>query len=186
MSSTVLKRWREARLGPEQRAAVAEALAVTGGNKSQAAKLLGLSRMHLYRLIGAGVIGDARDTVTRGDTATSRDAVTLVTAVTPTSKDSLTYGRTAHTLRPVSSAAIAIPDAQEETVRVALDLPRSLVNWIELEGLKRKQDGRTPRQAKSPIVVEALERYRSELRTTPAQTKEPGRRKGRGTDGGGR
>jgi hypothetical protein len=51
----------------------------------------------------------------------------------------------------------AAPPAEDDAVRITLDLPRACVYWLEREALRRKQE-HGARMAKSPIVVELIER----------------------------
>ncbi len=50
-----------------------------------------------------------------------------------------------------------------DTVRTAIDLPRSWLDWLEREALRRKQSGQLSRLAKSPVVLEALDLLRRRL-----------------------
>lgn len=97
--------WREAKTAAERKAALAEALTETGGSVSAAARLLGVDRKHLHRLI-------------------------------------------------------APPDDKgpSPVVRIAVDMPRPVKEWLERKALERKQRGELRRMAMSPIVVELIER----------------------------
>lgn len=135
-----------------------------------AAKALGINRQYLYELLPRYATDradppdhsdttDSVGSVGRTDTVGPRGASR---SVGPTQGEPLTYGRHAPTLGRMGTAALAHHEQRHETdepeiVRVAFDLPRRLVDWLELEALRRKQASRG-RMAKSPIVAELIER----------------------------
>lgn len=161
-------RWRDARPGPDQRACLRAAMDAEGGNISRAAKRLGLSRQHLYRLLQLletpGVTprdsGTPSDTVTRGDSVTSSDSDSDVTrnsasaTVTRSRYLSLTYGDQKPNLGIVNGTA----EVAEDVVVMNLHLPRRLVQWLEMEAVRRKHAVGASKAAKSPIVAELIEK----------------------------
>jgi transcriptional regulator of met regulon len=65
----------------------------------------------------------------------------------------------------MATAALATQEQQPETEdvkRVAFDLPVRLLDWLDAEALRRKQARRDSRVAKSPIIVELIERAMEE------------------------
>jgi hypothetical protein len=161
-------RWRDARPGPDQRACLKAAMDAEGGNISRAAKRLGLSRQHLYRLLQLletpGVT--PRDSVTGGDTVTRPDSVT-----SGDSDDGVTHGGASGTVtrsrdfpltygdqKPNLAAVNSTGEVTEDVVVMNLHLPRRLVQWLEMEAVRRKHAVGASKAAKSPIVAELIEK----------------------------
>lgn len=161
--------WRDAKPGPDQRACLRAAMDAENGNISRAAKRLGLSRQHLYRLLQLldatpGVT--PRDSVTGSDTVTRPDSVTssdidgdvtrdsASATVTRSRVLSLTYGHTRPNLGIVNGTA----EVAEDVVVMNLSLPRRLVQWLEMEAVRRKHAVGASKAAKSPIVAELIEK----------------------------
>ena len=161
VTSASMRQWRDCKGTPERQASLVEALAVSLGNKSQAAKLLGLSRQHLHRILSDpsrhGLPGDS---VTRRDGATEGDGSRGVTSrvmdggVTPSVGKSLTYTQSRPTLIAVSTPTMAT----ETGVTVTLVLPRHCVEWLDLESIRRKHALGHGKSSKAPIVVGLIER----------------------------
>jgi hypothetical protein len=165
--------WRDARTADARRALLEWARQV--GNVTHAAQELGLTRRHLSRMLNGETPETPSPTETPGTSSptetgettsltetggTSR--LTMTThgghaGVTPTRAESLTYGHTRPTLHPVETAATV------DIHRMAIDLPKPWVDWLEQEALRRKQSGQQSRPAKSPVVLEALAMLRSAL-----------------------
>lgn len=144
--------WAEARRGPEQRAAVAEALRVSGGNVTEAARLLGIGRQYLHRLL-AGPFGASVARGDSGDTVAEGDADGHVETVARTLSKPLTYRRQAPTLGVnMSTAPLMVEDA-----KITMELPKPMKDWLEKKALERKQRN-GGRMAVSPILVELIER----------------------------
>lgn len=189
-----MKRWREVSGGSvrERREVLVEALRLYP-NRSQAAAALGINRQYLYELLGAYGIstrdtpdtsdtpdtvrttdrtdsGGAPDSVGSTDTPDSDASDNARGAVGPTQEESLTYGRPDRTFATAMSTAIAANDAQTEpTVRTAVDLPKDVSEWLELEAVREKQQTGASRPAKSPIVVRALRRMMREQQKGEAE-----------------
>ena len=129
---------------------------------AEAARSLGLSRQYLYELLpryapecrASTDTPDAVGAVGRTDTIVC-DAT--AGGVSTTRAGSLTYGRRRPTLPSMESVG------KVDTVRTAIDLPRSWLDWLEREALRRKQSGQLSRLAKSPVVLEALDLLRRRL-----------------------
>jgi hypothetical protein len=60
------------------------------------------------------------------------------------------------------STAVAASESEvaEPMVRTAVDLPKDLSDWLEMEAVREKQQTGASRAAKSPIVVRALREMR--------------------------
>lgn len=74
--------------------------------------------------------------------------------VTPSANKSLTYGHARPTLVAVSTTPLVI----DEEVAVTFTLPRRCAEWLDIEAVKRKHLSGASKAAKSPIVVELIER----------------------------
>lgn len=171
-----MRQWRDCKGTPERRAALIEALSIARGNKSHAAKLLGLSRQHLHRiLLDPSRHGLPDDGVSPGDAVTEGDAEPTISsraaaaAVTRSAYPSLTYAVARPTLVAVSTQQAA---AAEDGVTVTLVLPRHCVEWLDLESIKRKHALGHGKSSKAPIVVELIER---EISREAAGRKKAGR-----------
>src|SRR3972149_1468242 len=156
-----MRQWRDCRETVERQAALIEALAISRGNKSQAAKLLGLSRQHLHRILSDpprhGLPDDSvalRDSATRGYDTKAVTRRSPESDVTRTTGHSLTYGVSKPTLLAVSTSQVAI----ESGVTVTLVLPRHCVEWLDLESIRRKHALGHGKSSKAPIVVGLVER----------------------------
>jgi hypothetical protein len=159
VTSASMRQWRDCKGTQQRKDALVEALRISAGNKSDAAKLLGLSRQHLYRILAdpsrhglGGDGGDAGDSVTqsymgRRDTGGDRYA-----RVTRNSDESLTYGHPRPSLTAVST------EPAVDSVAMTLVLPRRCAEWLDLESVRRKHALGHGKPAKSPIVVDLIER----------------------------
>jgi len=161
VASAHMRQWRDCNGATERQAAVVEAMRVAKGNKSNAAKLLGLSRQHFYRVLGspqgAGSRGDTDTRRDAGDRSVKRDGPTggkRVTSVTRSTAESLTCAKVRPTLVAVSTASAV----EEEEVAVTLMLPRRCVEWLDVEAVRRKHASGQSKAAKAPIVAEMIER----------------------------
>ena len=180
-------RWADCRSEAEKREAVQSALRVEP-SVTAAAKALGVNRQYLYELLPRY---GPPDTTDRPDGSEGTDSVgpvgstdtvgpegreSLRGGVSPTRVGSLTYGRRRRRLSNMASATTAMT----ETVRTAVDLPKSWLDWLEQEALRRKQAGLQPRLAKSPVIVEALEVLRERLEAKNPKTARRERTEGEG------
>ena len=161
VTSASMRQWRDCKGSPERQASLVEALAISRGNKSHAAKLLGLSRQHLHRILSDpprhGLPDDSvalRDSATRGYDTSSVTRRSPESDVTRTTGHSLTYGVSKPTLVSVSTTQAAI----ESGVAVTLVLPRHCVEWLDLESIRRKHALGHGKSSKAPIVVDLIER----------------------------
>lgn len=158
-----MRQWRDCRETQERRATLIEALSIARGNKSHAAKLLGLSRQHLHRILldpSRHGLPDDRVSprvtpVTEGDGEPDVSRRAAVGAVTRSAYRSLTYAVARPTLVAVSTQQAA---AIDDGVTVTLVLPRHCVEWLDLESIKRKHALGHGKSSKAPIVVELIER----------------------------
>ena len=142
--------WRDAR--PAQRLGLLLVALREHGSITHAAKALGISRQHVYRVLRAAV--------TRGDIVTPGDTVTQnasLDGVTRSDSVAWTSGRSDPTFPDVDSAPV---ETAEELVNVEVYLPRSSAEWLEDEAMRRKRATGASRLAKSPIVVELIEAER--------------------------
>jgi len=147
-------RWSDAKTTKDRGLAVQAALA-EAGTVTGAAILLGVSRRHLTRLLGR--TSETRCLTETGETGAASRTLKLVSGRETLPNESLsTHGRRVPTFGFVSTVATMA----EETVRVAFDIPKSCLDWLETEALRRKQrEG--GRMAKSPIVVELIEQAKA-------------------------
>jgi regulatory Fis family protein len=141
-----MRRWKETPHGPEQRRAVRDALAAVRNDRAKAARLLGISRSHLYRLLKLGVLegvtggneGDTRDTRDTRDTSEGRDTTSPVSSVSSVSRSrafSSTYGGRVPTLPAVASTApidVADPAEKFSSPRLTGDA-RAFARRVSLE-----------------------------------------------------
>jgi hypothetical protein len=163
-------KWASCRSEADKRAALRRALDESP-SLTAAARALGINRQYLYELLPR-YAPDTTDAADSPDSPDTTDSVGPVSTVGPTDivgtsgrnatvgttgAESLTYGRRRPTLHNVESVATV------DTIRTAIDLPKSLLDWLEQESLRRKQAGQQSRSAKSPVVVEALELLRKRL-----------------------
>ena len=111
-----------------------------------AAAELGITRRHLSRLLS----GETRRTK-----RTRCLAVTGIHLVTPTSGGSLTYEHPGSHILGVTTTQTT-PMAEEDVVSVTLDLPKTCVEWIELEAVRWKHRTGARHPAKSPIVADLI------------------------------
>lgn len=157
-------KWREAKRGPEQRAAVAEALRSTGTVKD-AADQLGITRQYLHGLLkqpafeGVWYVasgdtskqGDTRDTSNGGDMQDTEDSLD---SVARTHLKPLTYTRPGPTLKTnMSTQPMVVP----ETSKLTMEFPKRVKDWAEQKALAYKQS-HGGRFAIAPIFVELAER----------------------------
>lgn len=153
-------------------------------NRTLAARALGVNRQYLYELLLAYGIPTRPDSVERPDrpdsivtpdtvgTQDSPDSVGRTEtrgAVGATLKDSLTYVRPAPTLALTMSTAVATTEtregaAAEPTVRVNLDWPKDVNDWVEREALAEKQRTGASRASKSAVVIDMIRRRMREQR----------------------
>lgn len=148
-----MKRWSECRTPREKIDAITAAFAAVN-TAEDAARLLGMNRQYLYEVMHEYGLRRVGHVVTVGTVGES-DAVGVKGSVGVSARKSLTYTTTKPSLQLVSTPAA---DVAEDVVRVVFDLPKSIVDWLEQEALRRKQDGVSHRMAKSPIVVELVRR----------------------------
>jgi hypothetical protein len=151
-------RWNECRSEADKRTALRTAL-IEHRTVAAAAKALGINRQYLYEVLPrfAPDMTDKPDSTVSVGSVGPTDSVGANGAVGPTNGRSLTYGLHGRSFRSVESAATM------EMVRTAIDLPKSWLDWLEQEALRRKQLGLQPRSAKSPVVIEALEMLRQRI-----------------------
>ena len=173
-----MRQWRDCKTTQERQAALADAMQLAGGAVSRAAKFLNISRQHLHRILSAGRAAEGG--VRRGDTVTSVTPIGGDGAVARTFSAPLTYGASGRTFASTMSTA-TLPAVDEQVVRVALDLPRSVKERLERDALAAKQSGERARQSQSHVVLKALRRYWDEQDQREAR---PKRKAARGKDGG--
>lgn len=150
--------------GPGQATVVAGALRAANGNKTKAARSLGMSRRHLYRLLSRSLVDTPGNAETPCHSETSDNGSA---GVTPTLDAALTYSRSTPTFRSVELGATA------EVKEISVEIPMDLYDWLDDEAHLRKRAERRPRPAKSPIVIEALQRLREELLRSRAPDEKP-------------
>jgi hypothetical protein len=160
--------WHNARRKSERLRLLREALA--SGNMTHAARALGVNRSHLYAILRK-YTRELDDAVGGHDTVGKDNAVGLVGSVGATNSvgmepavgvtiaDSLTYGERDRSFGRVSMEHLA---AKEETQRVAFDLPRSCLEWLDREALRRKHAAGCGHAAKSPIVIDLIRQAMAE------------------------
>ena len=132
-------KWREARPGPEQRQAVAEALRDTK-SKKDAARVLGIGRQYLHRLLAMPAFAEAVSHVATGyagDTGDAGSGVATIPGVAISDSKPLTYPRPAPTF-PRVSTAIQIT-TEEVKVPTTMAIKKAVKDWAELRALNRKQ-----------------------------------------------
>jgi|SRR6266511_3426375 len=135
-------RWRECNGILEQRAAVLGAMRATAGNVTQAARMLGISRRYLHKVIPSVLDEKSVHTihVLHGVNGVNRmeggEVSSHHSGVGPVSNDSpLTYGQPGPTLAPVNAAAIQTEDLVLLKVE---SFPRDLKEWLENRAVSRK------------------------------------------------
>lgn len=156
-----VRQWRDCNGTPQRQAALVEALQIAKGNKSHAAKLLGLSRQHLHRILTDpakhglhGVTDTSSVGDSSGDSQAGNESVTPRSGVTRNTLESLTSGHARPTLIAVSTAPAAV---ETDEVSVTLLIPRRCAEWLDHEAVRRKHAVRHGKSAKAPIVVELIE-----------------------------
>lgn len=160
-----MRQWRDCKTTGERQGALIEAMRLAQGNVTAAAKLLGLNRQYLHTILARSKAATdthaAPDIVAkhdRQDTHPQDGGQVAHGVVGRTSDQSLTYVGLAPTLATkMSAATIPTLPQEEKVVRVAFDLSKRHLNWLEQEALRRKQSGELQRQAKSPILAELIE-----------------------------
>lgn len=122
---------------------------------THAARALGMSRRHLTRLLHEtpSLASTPCLTETPSLDETSNGGKASNGTETPSDSRLLTYAGNGPIFRGMASAPVS----------VSVELPGDLAEWLEDEALARKRREGRPRPAKSPIVVEALERLREAL-----------------------
>src|SRR5512135_941852 len=122
-----MRLWSDCRTTQERQAALVEAMQVARGVKADSAKLLGISRQHLHRVLAERPGRSARrDAVTRSDTVTTSDTQDATARTgrrdggTRSALKSLTSSPGGPTLTIVSTPAAVV----EDEVTVTLRLPR--------------------------------------------------------------
>lgn len=102
---------------------------------------------------------DRRDALVEA-TALCGGNVTAIAAVLGVARQQI-YGLRQRYGGGADAAEVRGPD----TVRIKVDLPRACVEWLEREALRRKQEQGAGRIAKSPIIVDLVERAMREATT---------------------
>jgi len=156
-----MKKWREARGTPERHELLLEADRRAKGNRAEMARLLGLSREHVSRML-SGHVGHADHGVRRHH---GRHAVNADGGVTPTGEGSLTYSDSRPTSRDVSQEIVQV---EEETAKVSLDIPKSCIEWLDLASVRWKHRTGAPHASKSAVVTEMLRARMAEEDPTDA------------------
>lgn len=159
-----MRQWRDCKTTAERQGALIEAMKLAQGSVTAAAKLLGLNRQYLHTILARAKLGsdssdptDTRDKVAKQDSPALNGAQAPHGVVGATRSGSLTCGHRVPTFPTKMSAETTVTEPEGETLRVAFDLSKRHLDWLEREALRRKQKGELPRQAKSPIVAELIE-----------------------------
>src|SRR5262245_60614684 len=111
------------------------------------ARALGLNRQYLYEILPRYCTDDPdipdavgpKDTVASvghvgpTDTVGSKSGAGTVGS---TRSVPLTYGALGRTFRRMSTAVIAAPQPAEDVTRIAIDMPRRCLDWLEREALR--------------------------------------------------
>lgn len=168
VSSVQMRQWRDCNGPQERRQAVVEAMRVARGVKAHAAKLLGMSRQHFYRVLTVETESVTSDVLP--DTRYGRDArvavrrlIDTVSVTQPCASvgKSLTPASHAPNFPRVTRAATAAEVEHEEGTeamgRILIPLPKHCLDWLEQTALRRKQETGASRMSKAPIVVELIE-----------------------------
>ena len=158
-----MKKWRDARKGPEQRALLA--WAVASGSLTEAAKVLGITRRYLSQMVNetrraeAGAAENSVKPEKRENGESSENRVLTEgqhgrhAPENRTQIESLTYGDTAPSLEDVLSPSAE--DAEQVNLNLT-KIPKPIKNWIEAEALRRKQAGRTRHTNMTLVIVDAV------------------------------
>lgn len=155
-----MKTWRECDGHvSEQKEAVTAALAATGQNISQAARLLGISRRYLHMVLPSVLDEKSLHALLASRVTAQREGLYgVMPGVNGSPNKSLTYGPDKPNLRGVETA--------EMTGLKVDDFPVDLKNWLELESIRRKQRLRERHASMgrtlADIVREAKERAERE------------------------
>ncbi len=178
-----MKTWREAAGFPERHQLLLEALKRTDGNQREAAKLLGLSREHVSRLLSGRVHhtrhgSHGNHAVTQGHGGGRVTTDTRDSAVTPSSNHSLTSGDLSADIEPVSRAAVETPVAEDVGI-ITVEMPKSCIEWLDFESVRWKHQTGANRPSKSAVVTMLVRKAMEQ------KTKKPGRARTEGEDGGG-
>jgi hypothetical protein len=185
-----LKKWRDVRTSAEQERLAAEAMRIAG-TVDGAAKLLGISRRHLtrfraetVRLVLLNRTDETDRTHGTNETGETGETPRLIetryggdSGETITPNVSLTYGRTEPILSSMATAANTARMDEPEGVKItAEDVPAELAQWLDEEAMREKHRLRLSRQAKSPIIIRALQEYRErrEAAAREAEGSKPG------------
>jgi hypothetical protein len=143
--------WSECRGELDRQQVLADALRMTKGNRTHAAKLLKMNRGHLQDLL-AKYARMAHEGVGSTDRPTPPDTDG---GVGPTVLPALTYWLPAPSFHHVSSALAVTTDE----AKIQIVLPKPLKDWLERKALDQKQSN-GGRFAVSPVIVDILEAQR--------------------------
>lgn len=153
------RRWRDCHSQRERNLALVEALGLTGCNVTRAARLLGVSRRHLSRILNE--TGE-----TPRLTETIRTSATSSSGETPSRSAALTYGGAVPTLGDMSTPHVTTEPPVE---KLSVELDSDMKRWLELEALKMKHERGFARPSMARVIVEALVEYRRRREQEQAQ-----------------
>lgn len=159
-----VRRWRDCHSQRERHFALINALSAAGGNVTHAARLLGVSRRHLSRILN-------EKSETSRLTETIRTGTDRNTGETLTRSAALTYGGAVPRLTNMSTPHVTTEPCPEKppVEKLSVDLDPDMKRWLELEALKMKHEQGHSRPSMARVIVEALKEYRQRREQEQAQ-----------------